>query len=169
MIAFPRDRKSLDGNAVDRILSRRPVVAPREIVARARREHTYLGVSGQPFRDVAGMQLAAAVDLGAVPLHDDRRASWLVSRRGDPACCGGSGSSRDRFGRGVVAASALAAALRQPRRPAASAQRGQARASIGEAAARPKRRCLPRLPDDPVRRSSSSSSSASAGSIPSGP
>ena len=50
----------------------RELVGPRDIVLRAGGEHLDLGMTREVLRDVARMQLGAAVDVGAVPLRDDR-------------------------------------------------------------------------------------------------
>ena len=77
------DPKPADGNAVHDFHPGRKLVAPRHVVARARREHVNGGVPGQVLGDVAGVQLGAAVDVGAVALHHDSELH----------CAEGSGSS----------------------------------------------------------------------------
>ena len=52
---------------------------------RARGQHLDLDVLGQVLRHVAGMLLGAAVDVGAVPLDDDRDLHCLPLSSGDAA------------------------------------------------------------------------------------
>ena len=71
-MALVADRETADGDAVDLLDAGRRLVAPGDVVARARREHLDLGVPREALRDVARVQLGAAVDVGAVALDDDR-------------------------------------------------------------------------------------------------
>ena len=50
----------------------RKLVAPRQVITRARGEDTDLGIACEVLGDVPRVQLGAAVDVGAVPLHNDR-------------------------------------------------------------------------------------------------
>jgi hypothetical protein len=97
-------------HATDRFDTRRQRIGPRDVVLRAGGEYLDLGVTRQMFSDVARMQLGAAVDVGAVPLCDDRNlhdalepesdggstlAGWgvAVAADGSTTRCGGSGIS----------------------------------------------------------------------------
>ena len=71
-IALVLDAKAPDGHAVDRLDAGRQLVPPRDVVGGARGQHLDLGVTGEVFGDVAGVQLGAAVDRLAVALNDDR-------------------------------------------------------------------------------------------------
>ena len=77
-IALVLHAKAPHRNAVD--LSRRPaeLVAPRDVVGRARRQDLDVGVPREVLGDVAGVQLGAAVDCLAVALNDDRELHWRV-------------------------------------------------------------------------------------------
>ena len=67
-----RHRKPAHGHATDGFDARRKRIGPRDVVLRAGGEYLDLGVTRQMLSDVARMQLGAAVDVGAVPLCDDR-------------------------------------------------------------------------------------------------
>src|SRR5688572_18795446 len=82
-IAGVVDSKPAHGHAIHHFRARRIVVSPRDIVARAGRQYVNLGVLRQVLGDIAGMQLGAAVDVGAVALHHDSELH----------CAEGSGSS----------------------------------------------------------------------------
>src|SRR5437762_4617620 len=66
------DGKSFDRDAVHCLAAGRQLVAPRQVVTRARCEDTDVGVACEVFGDVPRVQLGAAVDVGAVPLHNNR-------------------------------------------------------------------------------------------------
>ena len=72
LVALPRDRKALDDDAVDRLGPGGKIVAPRDVVARAGGQHADVRVAREALGDVPRVQLGAAVDIGAVPLHHDR-------------------------------------------------------------------------------------------------
>ena len=78
-IALARHREPAHRHAVDRLDARRQLVAPRDVVAGARRQHLHVVVSREMLRDVARVQLGAAVDVGAVTLDDDGELHWPVS------------------------------------------------------------------------------------------
>ena len=99
-IARVIDSKPAHRHAVHHFRARRIVVAPRDIVARARRQHVDVGVLRQVLGDIAGMQLGAAVDVGAVALHHDSElhcaegsGSSPESSLSDPASAGPSSKS----------------------------------------------------------------------------
>ena len=70
--AFAGDWKAFDGDTVDVFGSGRKLVAPREVIAGARRQHAHLDARRQPFGNVSRVQFGAAADIGAVALnHDD--------------------------------------------------------------------------------------------------
>ncbi len=72
-IALDRDREAVHRDAVDDLQAWRQLVLPRDVVAmRAGRQHLDLDVLGQVLGHVPRMLLGAAVDVGAVPLNDDR-------------------------------------------------------------------------------------------------
>ena len=58
-------------HVVDALDAGRELVAPRDVIGRARREHLDLGVPGEMLGDVPGVQLGAAVDRLPVSLNDD--------------------------------------------------------------------------------------------------
>src|SRR5947208_959165 len=70
-VAFECNREPMDGNAVDLFNARGIRVAPRDVVAGAGRQHCDLRVTGEMLGDVPCVQFSAAVDLGAVSLHND--------------------------------------------------------------------------------------------------
>ena len=72
LVSFMVDCKAFDGDPVDGVRSGRILVAPRQVIVSAGGEHAHLGVARQMLGDVPRVQLGAAVDVGAVPLHDDR-------------------------------------------------------------------------------------------------
>ena len=69
---FAADREAAHGDAVDGLDARAELVVPADVIARAGGDDLDLGVPGEPFGDVARVQLGAAVDVGAVALNDDR-------------------------------------------------------------------------------------------------
>ena len=71
LVALPRDGKALDHDAVDRLGPGGKIVAPRDVVARAGGQHADVRVAREVLGDVPRVQLGAAVDVGAVPLHHD--------------------------------------------------------------------------------------------------
>src|SRR6266850_7875827 len=78
--AFVFDGEAFDRDAIDRVSPRTEVVAPRQVIARARRENAHVRVPRQVFGDVPCVQLGAAVDIGPVSLHDDRQvhpSTWF--------------------------------------------------------------------------------------------
>ena len=70
-LAFAADGKPPDRDAVHLLETGVELVAPRDVVGRTGRQHLDLGVSGEVFRDIPGMQLGATVQVGAVALDDD--------------------------------------------------------------------------------------------------
>src|SRR6187402_70731 len=68
---------------VDCFGARLVFVAPGNVVPGARGQHVDVGVLRQMLGDVTGVQLCAAVDVGAIALHDDSELH----------CAEGSGSS----------------------------------------------------------------------------
>src|SRR5688572_24053990 len=71
-VALVIDPKPSHGHAIHLLDAGGIFVAPGHVVARACRQHLYLGMPSQAFGDIACMQLGAAVDVGTVALHDDR-------------------------------------------------------------------------------------------------
>ena len=82
-IAWMIDAKPANRHAIDYFGPGLIVVTPRNVIARARRQHFDLRVLRQVLSDIAGVQLGAAVDVGAVALHHDSQLH----------CAEGSGSS----------------------------------------------------------------------------
>ena len=85
------DRKTANGHAVDGLDARLELVAPADVVARARCHHLDLRMPCQAFRDVAGVQLRSAVDIGAVALDDYREVHDSAGPL--PVSLGGAGES----------------------------------------------------------------------------
>src|SRR5262245_43697278 len=85
-IALVLDLEAPDRDAVDALDSSRKLVAPGDVVFRARSEHFDVRVPREPLGDVTRMQLRPAIDVAAVPLNDDGElhpsACW-----GWPATC----------------------------------------------------------------------------------
>ena len=72
-IAFGGDGEAMHGNVVDDLLAFGQFVLPRNVIAmRASGEDLDLDVLREVLRHIAGMLLGAAVDVGAVPLNNDR-------------------------------------------------------------------------------------------------
>ena len=88
-VALLIDTKAAHRDAVDSLHASRIFIAPGDVVARASREHFDIGVARKMLGDIAGVQLGAAVDVGAVALHDD----------GELHCAEGSGPSSSRRNR----------------------------------------------------------------------
>ena len=68
---------------------------------RARRQHLDLHVRGEVLGNVSGVLLGAAVDVGAVPLNDDRdlhSSSGTFGDAGESGVAGESGDYRVRIG-----------------------------------------------------------------------
>ena len=82
-VALVGHGEAMDRDAVDDLDAGGVFVVPRDVIARARREDGDLCVRRKMLGDVARVQLGAAVDVGAVPLHDD----------GELHCSDGSGPS----------------------------------------------------------------------------
>src|SRR5262245_20903466 len=70
-IALTQDRKSFYGNPVDVFGPGWKLISPRQVVARASRQHSHVDVSGQSFGDIPRMQLGTTADVGSVSLDDD--------------------------------------------------------------------------------------------------
>ena len=70
-IALPLHAKPPHRHAVDRLDAGGALVAPRHVVGRARRQHFDVGVPCEVFRDVAGVELRAAIDVRSISLDDD--------------------------------------------------------------------------------------------------
>src|SRR5437868_2637985 len=64
-------REAMNGNTVELTFARPVLIMPGDVIARAGGQNVDVGMAGEMFRDVAGMQLRATVDVGAVSLHDD--------------------------------------------------------------------------------------------------
>ena len=71
-VAFAADRKPPDRDTVHPLDPGVELVAPGDVVGRAGRQNLALGVSREVLSDIPGMQLGAAVQLGAVALDDER-------------------------------------------------------------------------------------------------
>jgi len=72
-IALDRNGKAVHRDAVNDLAARWKFVLPRNVVAmRARGQHLDLDVPGEVLGNIPRMLLGAAVDVGAVPLNDDR-------------------------------------------------------------------------------------------------
>src|SRR6188508_78911 len=72
-IAFDRHGETVHRNAVNDFPARWKLVLPRNVVAvRARRQHLDRHVPGEMLGNIPRMLLGAAIDVGAVPLDDDR-------------------------------------------------------------------------------------------------
>src|SRR5262249_42219690 len=71
-IALVLHLEAPDGDAVDLLDAGRQLVAPRAVVGGARREDFDVSMTRQALRDVARVQLGAAVDGQAVSLNDNR-------------------------------------------------------------------------------------------------
>jgi hypothetical protein len=69
-VALVIDPEAPDRHAVHPLDAGRIFVVPRHVIARARREDLDLRVLRQAFGDVTRVQFGAAVDVGAIPLHD---------------------------------------------------------------------------------------------------
>src|SRR5258706_5047583 len=76
-------RKAAYRHAVDTIASGGELVAPRDVVGGAGRQHLDLGVTAEMFGDVPRVELGSAVDRLAVALDNDRELH-----------CGSSGPER---------------------------------------------------------------------------
>ena len=72
-VARAGDRKAANGQAVDLVFAGRQLVLPRDVVARAGRQHLDLPVPGEPLGDVPGVQFGAAADVRAVALNNNRQ------------------------------------------------------------------------------------------------
>src|SRR5215204_4929086 len=72
-VAFGRHRETMNGNAMHHLLAFRQLVLPRNVIAMcAGGQYLDLDVPGQVLGDVPRMLLGAAVDVGAVPLDNNR-------------------------------------------------------------------------------------------------
>jgi len=67
------DRKPEHTNAVDLLLARGELVPPGDVIARAGGEDIHSHAARQPLGDITSVELGAAIDVGAVPLDDDRQ------------------------------------------------------------------------------------------------
>src|SRR5262245_57083815 len=66
------DRETAHPHAVHVLDALGKFVPPGDVVARARGDHLDVGMPGEAFRNIAGVQLRAAVDVRAVALNRDR-------------------------------------------------------------------------------------------------
>src|SRR5437763_122562 len=71
-IAFVRHRKPAHRHAIHLLEPRRQLIAPRDVVGRARREDLDVTVPREMLRHIPRVQLGATVDRVAVPLYDNR-------------------------------------------------------------------------------------------------
>jgi hypothetical protein len=96
-VALVLYRKPFNVNAVDGVLACRVLVAPRQVIPRARRQHADAHVPREVLREISRVQLGAAVDVGAISLHHNRNlhssGSFCVSSPGGGA--GGAAVSDD--------------------------------------------------------------------------
>ncbi len=68
-----RDREAADDNAVDGFVTRRQLIAPRDVVHGPRGQDFHLRVTREPFRDVSRVQFSSAADVRAVALNNNRQ------------------------------------------------------------------------------------------------
>src|SRR4030095_42684 len=78
-VALTGDGKAAHVDAFDRLDAFGQLVLPRDVVTGAGREDFDLDVGCEMLGHVPSMLFGAAVDLGAVPLNDDRDLHWLSS------------------------------------------------------------------------------------------
>src|SRR3954465_5145168 len=84
-VAFSIDREAVRWHAVDVLDAGWVLVAPGDIVPRTSRQHTDLRVASEVLRYITRVQLGAAIDVGAVALHDDSQLHWPVSGPSSPS------------------------------------------------------------------------------------
>ena len=103
-IPLAGNRKTFDRDTVDGVAARGTLVPPRDVVARARRQHADLGMFRKMLGNVARVQLGAPADIGAIPLHNDGKphfgSSGLAS--GDGAGTGTLGAISSRASGSMV-------------------------------------------------------------------
>jgi hypothetical protein len=75
---FVRHRETPHAHAVDLLGSLGTLVAPRDVITRARGQDFDLGVARQPLGDVPRVQFGPAIDVRAVALDDHRDPHLLV-------------------------------------------------------------------------------------------
>src|SRR5204863_7587188 len=65
-------------HAADAVGPFRVLVLPRDVVARARRQHFDLVLLGEPLGDKAAVVLGSAEDFRAVTLDDEGESHWMI-------------------------------------------------------------------------------------------
>ena len=76
-VARVRVREAPHGDAVDALAAFGILVRPRDVVARAGRQHLDVVVSGHPLGDQPAVVLGAAENLQAVSLDDEGNSHWV--------------------------------------------------------------------------------------------
>ena len=95
-IALALHSEAANWNAVDLFEARLKLVAPGDVIGRARREDLDVAVTRQPLGDVARVKLSAAIDRLTVPLNDDRDLHCAPGSDPDSGSDGPPSSSNSR-------------------------------------------------------------------------
>src|SRR4051794_32027127 len=108
-VAFVRDAKPPDRDAVHLLDAGRMIVAPRDVIGRRRRQDFHVGMARQMLGDVAGMRLGAAVNCCSVALNDDGELHCSSASNPRSGSSGASGLGAEAAGmEGPPAADSLA-------------------------------------------------------------